>query len=86
MFTDTDKAWQATMAAFQEMQLSVISEDKEKGIIKAEDNDGNNISAQILHIESRPVSIDITVRKKGLPNLKLADSIVDAINKKFREL
>ena len=43
--------------------------------------EGVKISAEILQVEGREyVWIDITARKKGLPDIDMANTIVDTIN------
>jgi hypothetical protein len=79
-----DKVWQATLDALKQNDASIDSEDKEKGLIKAT-IEFSNISINVAQIQDRPTAVDITVRRKGLPNLKLADALAEDINAQLKK-
>ncbi|MFH1459467.1 MAG: DUF3568 family protein [Candidatus Omnitrophota bacterium] len=80
-----DRAWHVSIQTLLSKNVDLIEDNKEKGIIKAI-LDESNITLKIMQLnESGPTAIDITVRKKGLPNLRLADEFVEAINDGFRK-
>lgn len=83
-FVNYENAWGAAIETLNEMNAKIISDDQDKGIIKSELN-GADITISIMQLKSRPTSIDVKVREKGFPNLKLADTIVEAINEQLRK-
>lgn len=78
-----NRAWDATLAALKEQSAQITTQDQEAGIIKAT-LDQSDISIRITKLESRPTAIDITSRRKGLPNLKTAEFLSEQINAQLR--
>ena len=74
-----DRAWTTTLATLEEMNAGVSSKDMSKGTISAVRED-SDISIQLTQQKSQTITIDVSVRKKGFPNLELADTIVQNIN------
>jgi len=70
--------------ALQEHDAVLNTEDKRNGIIKAM-LDQSDISIKIAKIESRPTTIDIKSRRKGIPDLKTADFLSEQINAQLRQ-
>jgi len=83
-FVDFEQAWTATTTTLEELEATTTSVNQGKGIIEAEDANENEIIITIGAWEERATAIDVSVRRKGLPNLKHADLIVETINEKFR--
>jgi len=81
-FTDLDTAWQATMDALNEQSAVISSEDKPKGMLRAE-IDKNELNIEIQAADTSTMAINIKARKKGLPALKFADSLAEKINEKI---
>lgn len=78
------QAWNATVETLQEMEITIETTDIDHGLIEAV-KDPSKIKIQFYYAESQPTAIDVSVRKKGLPSLKLADQIVENINEKLRK-
>ncbi|MBU4304161.1 MAG: DUF3568 domain-containing protein [Candidatus Omnitrophica bacterium] len=72
-------AWAITLATLEEMNARVSSEDVNKGKISAAMED-SDISIQLIQQKSQTITIDVSVRKKGFPNMELADTIVQNIS------
>jgi ABC-type xylose transport system substrate-binding protein len=81
-FISMEKAWAAAIDTLSQMSADITSENKTHGTINAEIEE-TVISIQLLEQESKTVTIDVKARKKGLPDLALADKIVEDINTKF---
>ena len=79
-----NRAWEAVIRVLEDQQAEIETNDKEKGLIKAT-VEYSEISINIAQMESRPTAMDITVRRKGLPNLKLADQLSEDINAQLRK-
>ena len=72
-------AWDITKQTIEALG-QITYENKTRFEIEAE-VEGVKISAEILQVEGREyVWIDITARKKGLPDIDMANTIVDTIN------
>jgi Protein of unknown function (DUF3568) len=80
---ELNRAWDATIAALKEQSAQIETEDLEAGLIKAMLNE-SNITIRITKLGSRPTAIDITSRRKGLPNLKTAEFLSEQINAQLR--
>lgn len=79
------EAWDCTSAVLDEMQVTITKQDKDAGTINAE-IDNEEISIEILSVDPQLTAINVKVRKKGLPSLSFADSIVEKINSKISEM
>ncbi|MFH1062014.1 MAG: DUF3568 family protein [Candidatus Omnitrophota bacterium] len=77
------RAWDATLAALKEQDADITTQDQETGIIKAMIKQ-SDISIKIAQIKSRPTAIDITSRRKGIPDLKTADFLSEQINAQLK--
>jgi len=77
-------AWNATIETLQDMEFTIETTDMDHGLIEAVKGP-SKIKIQFYYGESQTTAIDVSVRKKGLPHLKLASDIIDNINEKLRK-
>lgn len=82
--TDYDTAWNATIETLHDLSASIELEDKTNNQIQASVSD-YKIRILVQQSTQESVVVDVSVRKKGLPNLKFADKIVEQINVKIRQ-
>lgn len=73
-----ESAWQATLNILKE-RGELIEVQKDKSKIKAKVK-ASNIEAEVLRLSDGTIAVDIHCRKKGIPNLRLADKLLDEIN------
>ncbi|MBU1087476.1 MAG: DUF3568 domain-containing protein [Candidatus Omnitrophica bacterium] len=78
-----DRAWKATIAALKQQDATINTQDMESGLIQAMLKQ-SDITIKIAQIETRPTAIDITSRRKGIPELKTADFLLEEINTQLR--
>ncbi|MCK4993451.1 MAG: DUF3568 family protein [Candidatus Omnitrophica bacterium] len=83
-FTDYDTAWNATIDTLNDLSAAIEIEDKENNQIQATMAD-YKIKILVQKSGQESVFVDVTVRKKGLPNLSFADKIIEQINTKIRQ-
>ncbi|RKY35170.1 MAG: hypothetical protein DRP78_05730 [Candidatus Omnitrophota bacterium] len=81
-YTSFENAWSAVIDSFNDSNIKVTSQDKKNGLISSF-QEQSIIQAQIRKKGDEPVRIDIKVRKKGLPDLKSAEQIINKINNKL---
>ena len=81
--TDYDTAWNATIESLHELSANIELEDKINNQIKASMAD-YKIKILVQKSVAESVFVDVSVRKKGLPNLKFADKIIEQISGKIR--
>jgi len=82
-YTDYDTAWNATMESLHDLAANIELEDKTNNKILARMSD-YKIKILVHKSVQESVFVDVSVRKKGLPNLRLADKIISQINIKIR--
>ncbi len=82
-FTDYDTAWNAAIESLHDLSASIELEDKVNNQIKATLSDCK-IKILVQKSAQESIVIDVSVRKKGLPNLSLADKIIEQTNIKIR--
>jgi len=73
-----EQAWSATQATLEETG-EITFKNEQKGIISAKSEE-TEVAIEIIKIAEQTTAIDVKARKKGLPNLGLAESIADKIN------
>ncbi|MBU1043265.1 MAG: DUF3568 domain-containing protein [Candidatus Omnitrophica bacterium] len=78
-----DRAWNATIAALKQQDAKINKQNMESGVIQAM-LEQSDITIRIAQIKARPVAIDITSRRKGIPDLKTADILLEEINAQLR--
>ena len=83
-FTDYDTAWDAAMESLNDLSADIELEDKPNDLIKAAISD-YKIKILVQKSLQGPVFVDVSVRYKGLPDLKFADQIIEQINIKLRQ-
>ncbi|MCG2712522.1 MAG: hypothetical protein L6416_09405 [Candidatus Omnitrophica bacterium] len=81
---DYDTAWNAAIETLQDLSAAIELEDKTNNQIKANTPE-YKIRILVQKSVEESVLIDVSVRKKGLPNLSFADKIVEQINTKLRQ-
>ncbi|MBU0634069.1 MAG: DUF3568 domain-containing protein [Candidatus Omnitrophica bacterium] len=73
-----ESAWQATLKTLKAQgEIMDVREDRSK--IKAQVK-MSNVEAEILRVSDGTVAVDIRCRKKGVPNLRLAEELLNEIN------
>ena len=82
-FTDYDTAWNAAIESLHDLSATIEIEDKKNDKIIATLSDFK-IKILVQKTVQESMIIDVSVRKKGLPNLSLADKIIEQINIKIR--
>jgi len=76
--TSFERAWNVTYGNLKNMG-AIIFEDKKNGKIEAEIQD-TDVYAQITRLTKKTMSIQIKARKNMLPNIDLAQNIINKIN------
>ncbi len=82
-YVSEDRAWAAAIDTLNARGIQILSENQKKGTISAKIED-TDLSIQILGQKSKTTTIDVKARKKGLPNLELANKIIDDINTRLK--
>jgi hypothetical protein len=80
---DSDTAWKAAIAVLEEQKANITKQDQENKIIQAMVKE-SNITINISQIDAKKTAIDITSRRKGIPDIKTADRLFDQINAQLR--
>lgn len=83
-YVDYETAWEATLSALNNIGALVASGNKDQGIIIGT-IDRSKIKINVYQVGKEPAAINISVRKKGLPDLKTADEILKVINTQFSQ-
>ncbi len=83
-YTTFDTAWDAALETLHNLSADINVEDKKNGQIKAVMAD-YKIKVHVAQSEQKSVFVDVSVRQKGLPSLKLADQIIEQINTRIRK-
>lgn len=82
-YIDYDTAWNATIESLHELAANIELEDKTNNQIKASIED-YKIKILVQKSAQESVLVDVSVRRKGLPNLRFADKIIEQISGKIR--
>ena len=80
----TDQAWDAAQMALQNIDAQITSQDRTRGIISATAED-SDLTITITKQDTLPTWIDIKCRRNGLPNLELANHVLETINTSLRK-
>ena len=83
-YTEYDTAWNAALETLHDLSANIELEDKTNNQIKASMSD-YKIKIVVQQSTQKSVFVDVSARKKGLPNLSFADKIVEQINIKIRQ-
>ncbi|MFH1093077.1 MAG: hypothetical protein V1739_02845 [Candidatus Omnitrophota bacterium] len=83
-YTDYNTAWNAAIESLHDLSASIELEDETNNEIRASMS-GYKIKILVQKSLKESILVDVSVRKKGLPNLKLADKILEQINIKLRQ-
>ncbi len=82
-YVSMDQAWTATKETLSEMNITIKAEDQAAGTIDA-NLDKTVITITLVEHDAKTVTIDVKARRKGLPQLQLAEQIIETINAKLR--
>ncbi len=83
-YTDYDTAWDATIEALHDLSANIELEDKTNNLIKASMSD-YKIRILVQQSTQESVFVDVSVRQRGLPSLRLSNQIIEQINVKIRQ-
>ena len=82
-YTEYDTAWNAVIDTLHDLSANIELEDKTNNQIKATMTD-YKIKILVQQTTQESIVVDVSVRQRGLPSLRLADQIIEQINAKIR--